>query len=99
LFVFRNLVVKNDCWLEEVFAQDLMKETNIEYYFQNQAAPCWNPTLLKACLPSIPIYLMPIIKFRKWDLKAINQLLNVILFLEYFDGHHLYTLPIRRVSV
>jgi hypothetical protein len=29
-------------------------------------------TLLKACLTSIPIYLMSIIKFPKWAIKAIN---------------------------
>jgi hypothetical protein len=30
-------------------------------------------TLLKACLASIPIYLMSIIKFPKWAVKAINS--------------------------
>jgi hypothetical protein len=29
-------------------------------------------TLLKACLASIPIYLMSIIKFPNWAIKAIN---------------------------
>jgi uncharacterized protein YaaN involved in tellurite resistance len=29
-------------------------------------------TLLKACLACIPIYLMSIIKFCKWAIKAIN---------------------------
>jgi hypothetical protein len=29
-------------------------------------------TLLKACLASVPIYLMYVIKFPKWDIKAIN---------------------------
>jgi hypothetical protein len=30
-------------------------------------------TLLKACLASIPIYLMSIIKFSKWAIQAINS--------------------------
>jgi hypothetical protein len=30
-------------------------------------------TLLKACLASIPIYLLSIIKFPKWAIKAINS--------------------------
>jgi hypothetical protein len=30
-------------------------------------------TLLKACLASIPIYLMSLIKFPKWTIKAINS--------------------------
>jgi hypothetical protein len=30
-------------------------------------------TLLKACLASIPIYLMSIIKFPKWVIEAINS--------------------------
>jgi hypothetical protein len=30
-------------------------------------------TLLKACLASIPIYLMSIIKFSKWAIEAINS--------------------------
>jgi hypothetical protein len=29
-------------------------------------------TLLKACLASIPIYLLSVIKFPKWAIKAIN---------------------------
>jgi hypothetical protein len=29
--------------------------------------------LLKACLPSIPIYLMSLIKFPKWTIEAINS--------------------------
>jgi hypothetical protein len=35
-------------------------------------------TLLKACLASIPIYLMSVIKFSQWAIKAINsQMSNV----------------------
>jgi len=30
-------------------------------------------TLLNSCLASIPIYLMSIIKFPKWDIKLINS--------------------------
>jgi hypothetical protein len=30
-------------------------------------------TLLKACLATIPIYLLPIIKFPKWVIEAINS--------------------------
>jgi hypothetical protein len=38
-------------------------------------------TLLKACLASIPVYLMSIIKFPKWAIKAINSHM-AIFFLE-----------------
>jgi hypothetical protein len=30
-------------------------------------------TLLKACLASVPIYLLSVIKFSKWAIKAINS--------------------------
>jgi hypothetical protein len=30
-------------------------------------------TLLKACLASIPIYLMSVIRFPKWAIKVINS--------------------------
>jgi hypothetical protein len=34
-------------------------------------------TLLRVCLASIPIYLMSVIKFPKWDAEAINsQMVN-----------------------
>jgi hypothetical protein len=36
------------------------------------------PMLLKACLASIPIYLMYVIKFPKWAIEAINsQMANI----------------------
>jgi hypothetical protein len=51
-------------------------------------------TLLKACLASIPIYLMSVIKFSKWALQAINlQMANF-----FWDDHCQGLLPwVRRV--
>jgi hypothetical protein len=48
-------------------------------------------TLLRACLASIPIYLMSIIKFPKWAIKAINtQMANF--FWNYQKNSHKYHL-------
>jgi hypothetical protein len=39
--------------------------------------------LLKACLASIPIYLISIIKFPKWAIKAINSQMEIF----FWNGH------------
>jgi hypothetical protein len=44
-------------------------------------------TLLKACLSSIPIYLMSIIKFSKWAIKAINTEMVNFFWDDHGDKH------------
>jgi hypothetical protein len=48
-------------------------------------------TLLKACLASIPIYLMSIVKFPKWAIKAINSQMAKF-FLDDANDKHWYHL-------
>jgi hypothetical protein len=49
-------------------------------------------TLLRACLASIPIYLMSVIKFPRWAIEAISsQMTN--LFLNDQENSHKYHLP------
>jgi hypothetical protein len=48
-------------------------------------------TLLKACLASIPIYLMSVIRFSKWTIKAINSQISKF-FWNDLEGNHKYHL-------
>jgi hypothetical protein len=48
-------------------------------------------TLLKACLASIPIYLLSIIKFPKWAIKMINTHIGHFLW-DNNEDHHKYHL-------
>lgn len=47
--------------------------------------------LIKACLASIPNYLLSVIKFPKWAIKLINSQLGHCLWDDY-EGHHKYHL-------
>jgi hypothetical protein len=47
-------------------------------------------TLLKACLASVPIYLMYVIKFPKWDIKAINFQMFNLFWNDQEDSHKYY---------
>jgi hypothetical protein len=44
-------------------------------------------TLLKACLASIPIYLMTVIKFPKWAIKIINSHMSKFFWNDLEDKH------------
>jgi hypothetical protein len=48
-------------------------------------------TLLKVCLASIPIYLMSVIRFPKWAIKAINSQMSKF-FWDDLEGNHKYHL-------
>ena len=50
-------------------------------------------TLLNSCLASIPIYLMSIIKFPKWDIKLINSQMSQF-FWDNTEEKHKYHLAI-----
>jgi hypothetical protein len=48
-------------------------------------------TLLKACLASIPIYLMSVIRFPKWVIEAIKSQMSKF-FWDDLKGNHRYHL-------
>jgi hypothetical protein len=47
--------------------------------------------LIRSCLASIPIYLLSVIKFPKWAIRAINSQMAHCLW-DNYDGHHKYHL-------
>jgi hypothetical protein len=52
-------------------------------------------TLLKACLTSIPIYLMSIIKFPKWAIEAINSQMARFFWDDNEDKHMIHLFNIQ----
>jgi hypothetical protein len=55
-------------------------------------------TLLNACLASIPIYLLSVIKFSKWAIKAINTQMAIFFWNDQTNCHkyHLPNCPLAR---
>jgi hypothetical protein len=48
--------------------------------------------LLRACLASIPIYLMSVIKFSKWAVKAINSQMGNFFWNDQENAHKYHLL-------
>jgi hypothetical protein len=55
-------------------------------------------TLLKACLTSIPIYLMSIVKFSKWAIKAINSQIAKFFWDDANDKHWYHLSNVQSLS-